>query len=296
MSGGSLSWRSNKQLPTAKTIADSYPIMKTKISQGVIVVRVNDITNKLEAVLVKGRYTYAFNEFVVGNHNKRSIGVVKYLLNNMTVLERCSILSMDFDYMWYHIWLGTNKNMEMYTKQKNRFERRWMEDGGVQLRELVKASKKLPESNLRIEFAKGRKSPSDASELDCAIRETEEETNINPSQYTIIPNIKKRVSFIRMNVKYIYNYFVGFANSNFDVSLDMSNICQIAEISDIRWMDIDQIRQIDKCQRLENIIRPIFKQIKKGIHTGQIGSKCQSHARFPLKKSRNMPHQMIYGW
>jgi 8-oxo-dGTP pyrophosphatase MutT (NUDIX family) len=265
-----LSWRTNKHLTTSKTILNSYPSIKTKISYGVIVVRLNSDINKLEAVLVKGRYTYEFNEFVCGNHSKRNIITIKYLLDQMTVNERCDILSLNFDQMWYRIWLNTNKNHDMYIKQKQKFEKYWMSDDGELLKELIKASKKLPNRDVRIEFSKGRFAVGDSSELECAIRETKEETNIDPSQYTIIPNLKKQVTFIQMNVKYIYNYYVGFTNKVFDVNIDFSNIFQLSEISDVNWMNFDQIQQVDTKHQLENIISPIFKQIRKYIKSGHI--------------------------
>jgi len=66
-----LSWRSSGYIRSNKQLYSynhhkKLPGIERKIkkSYGVIIVRVNDITKKLEAVLVKGKYTYSFGEFI----------------------------------------------------------------------------------------------------------------------------------------------------------------------------------------------------------------------------------------
>jgi 8-oxo-dGTP pyrophosphatase MutT (NUDIX family) len=263
-----LLWRSSlynrSQNPHTSTLyKKKYPRIEKRIrkSYGVIIVRINDSSKKLEAVLVKGKYTYAFSEFVIGNHAKHNIEIIKKLIDEMTIVERTILLSLSFDYLWHYMWIGTNRNTNMYNKNKRHFTERWLRDGGKELKELISNSKS-PVNEIRTEFPKGRRSPQDKSDLDCAIRETYEETNIGPDQYTIIPGIVKTISFTCLNINYYYTYYVGLANSNFPVEINMKNMYQFSEISAISWMNIADIKRKDVKQRLEKIIVPIFKQVR----------------------------------
>lgn len=273
-----LSWRCK---------APKIDMMKTCTSYGVILVR--NITDtyknsvklddcnisvhrgniafshaRLEALLVKGRCSYEFLEFVSGNKAKKSLHIYKTLLSQMYVYELTCILSLNFDFMWHHAWLGTNRNKEMYIQQKQRFTEYWMDDNGKILTSLIKSITPLTK-NMRIEFPKGRMKNREETELVCACREVKEETGIDPSKYTIIPGLIKVVTFIQQNVRYIYKYFVGIMNIIEPVKLSLENLVQVSEISDIQWMSFDQICRIDKRRRLERIISPIFEYLTKSF-------------------------------
>jgi 8-oxo-dGTP pyrophosphatase MutT (NUDIX family) len=163
--------------------------------------------------------------------------------------------------MWHHAWLGTNKNKDMYLQQKQRFEEFWLaEDGGKELVKLVKTITPLTK-NMRIEFPKGRMKNRDETELECACREVKEETGIDSTKYTIIPGLIKIVTFIQLNIRYVYKYFVGVMNEIEPIKLNLHNLAQVSEIMDIQWMTFDQICRIDKRHRLERIIAPIFEYL-----------------------------------
>ena len=260
-----LSWRCK---------APKIDMMKTCTSYGVILVRNvadpyksrDQIFNhtRLEALLVKGRCSYEFLEFVAANKAKKSLHVYKTLLSQMYVHELTCIMSLNFDFMWYHAWLGTNKNKDMYLHQKLRFIEYWMEDGGKILISLIKSITPITK-NMRIEFPKGRMKNREETELECACREVKEETGIDSSKYTIIPELVKVVTFIQLNVRYIYKYFVGIMKVIEPIKLNFNDILQISEISDIQWMAFDQIRKIDKRRRLERIISPIFEYLSSSL-------------------------------
>ncbi len=268
-----LSWRCK---------APKIDMMKTCTSYGVILVR--NIADKkyknrsgseqlydtsfsharLEALLVKGRCSYEFLEFVSGNKSKKSLHVYKTLLSQMYVHELTCILSLNYDFMWYHAWLGTNRNKDMFNQQKQRFTEFWMEDDGKILASLIRSITPLTK-NMRIEFPKGRMKNKEETELECACREVKEETGIDSSKYTIVPGLIKVITFIQQNVRYIYKYFVGIMNIIEPVKLSLGNIVQVSEIADIQWMSFDQICRIDKRHRLERIISPIFDYLSSSF-------------------------------
>jgi 8-oxo-dGTP pyrophosphatase MutT (NUDIX family) len=262
-----LSWRSR---------SPKIDMMRTYTSYGVILVRnTTEYDNeckyseynkhnhnvRLEALLVKGRCSYEFLEFVSANKTKKPLHIYKTLFSQMYIHELTCILSLHFDFMWHHAWLGTNKNKDMYLQQKQRFEEFWLaEDGGKELVKLVKTITPLTK-NMRIEFPKGRMKNRDETELECACREVKEETGIDSTKYTIIPGLIKIVTFIQLNIRYVYKYFVGVMNEIEPIKLNLHNLAQVSEIMDIQWMTFDQICRIDKRHRLERIIAPIFEYL-----------------------------------
>lgn len=268
-----LSWRSK---------SPKIDMMKTYTSYGVILVRnptnhipeCNDYKKYscnsaiyksnsmgLEALLVKGRCSYEFLEFVSSNKIKKSIHVYKTLLSQMYIHELTCILSLNFDFMWHHAWLGTNKNKDMYIQQKQRFTEFWLsDDNGNVLTKLIRTITPLTK-NMRIEFPKGRMKNKDETELECACREVKEETGIDSSKYTIISGLVKIVTFIQLNIRYVYKYFVGIMNVVEPLKLNLNNLAQVSEIMDIQWMTFDQICRIDTRRRLERIVAPIFEYL-----------------------------------
>lgn len=268
-----LSWRSK---------SPKIDMMKTYTSYGVILVRnptehIVECNNykkyscnsaickptsiRLEALLVKGRCSYEFLEFVSSNKIKKSIHVYKTLLSQMYIHELTCILSLNFDFMWHHAWLGTNKNKDMYIQQKQRFTEFWLsDDNGDVLTKLIRTITPLTK-NMRIEFPKGRMKNKDETELECACREVKEETGIDSSKYTIISGLVKIVTFIQLNIRYVYKYFVGVMNEIEPLKLNLNNLAQVSEIMDIQWMTFDQICRIDTRRRLERIVTPIFEYL-----------------------------------
>ena len=215
----------------------------------------------LEALLVKGRCSYEFLEFVSANKIKKSMHVYKTLMSQMYIHELTCIMSLNFDFMWHHAWLGTNKNIDMYIQQKQRFMEFWIaDDEGKSLLKLIRLVTPIPK-NMRIEFPKGRMKNRGETELECACREVKEETGIDPSKYTVIPGLVKIVTFIQLNIRYTYKYFVGVMNVIEPATLNLNNLVQVSEIMDIQWMTLDQICRIDKRRRLERIIAPIFEYL-----------------------------------
>ncbi len=114
------------------------------------------------------------------------------------------------------------------------------------------------------EFPKGRRYTHE-NDLECAIREFEEETNLSPYQYTLL-NWDYYESFIGTNKKpYRNRYYVGIIHEGVpDLHLDFENLNQITEIRDIGWFSIEEA--IEK-------IRPYRKEKIKVLMKTDIGLK-----------------------
>ena len=106
------------------------------------------------------------------------------------------------------------------------------------------------------EFPKGRKN-SKEKDLDCALREFEEETGISKNKIKVIENIMPfEEIFIGTNHKsYKHKYFLAYMNNTNNIDENLDNY-QATEVSKIEW------KSLDKC--LESI-RPYNLEKKKLI-------------------------------
>ncbi len=229
---------------------------REKISMGVACCRFNG--TRPEILLVCKRYTYSYVKFVHGHYNSNNNAVLIALFNGMTIDEKHDLLSLNFAQIWYRIWLDNICRNTSYFVAKNKFESTFVIDGGARLRKLISSS---THSDKVWEIPKGHKKNKIEPDIHCAIREFYEETNVPKKKYKLLP-ASKTYSYIDDDVKYTYTYYIAIAEHMFEPRIDFSREDQINEISDIRWMDIDDIRWL-RDSRLENFIKPIFNYVKK---------------------------------
>lgn len=263
-------------------------------SSGVACCRFNKITNKLEILLIKKRYSYSFVAFVFGQYNKKDEKKLKMLFNGMTMQEKIDILSLKFDMLWYRIWIEfpetvlyeqENKNdknimdiwkrsykqkalsnyvpynfnslskLDFYIKKKNKFESSFLTDNGKRLRSLIAGTKN---NELIWEIPKGRKNRRETT-LDCAIREFKEETDVGIDSYNIMFDIKPIVeSFVSLNTTYVHNYFIAYTSKLVDPEVSFGSRHQISEVSDIKWVSMNEIKFVDNTGRLQKLVQRIF--------------------------------------
>ena len=263
---------------------------KLKKSWGIACCRHN--CNKLELLVVKKRYTYCFVSFVFGQYSKKDDNKIQSLFNGMTLQEKIDILSMNFEILWYKIWLefpervstkditqndkwkGMYKNtaivyniphqttavskLDFYLKKKNKFESTFLPDGGRRLKSLMHNTK---HTKLLWEIPKGRKNNGETP-LDAAIREFREETSISMSNYTVLFDIKSVVnSYTSLNITYRNEYYMAYTAAQYTPIIHL-NTSQISEIDDIRWVSIDEIKFIDVNNKLYNVARRVFTALK----------------------------------
>jgi 8-oxo-dGTP pyrophosphatase MutT (NUDIX family) len=215
----------------------------------------------------------------------------------MTVQEKIDIMSLKFDILWYKAWLEfpdcsniidfnmSNVNSivktwellckykkmssddsihtaafraNIYVKKKYKFESSFMSDGGRRLRSLIKEAGSC---ELEWEIPKGRKNRNE-SDLVCAIREFEEETNVPLGFYNIIFDINPITeSYTSSGVKYVHTYYAALASNNIHPFVNLGSVVQISEIDAVEWMSLDKIKDIDPTGKLYETAQSIFDAI-----------------------------------
>jgi 8-oxo-dGTP pyrophosphatase MutT (NUDIX family) len=160
----------------------------------------------------------------------------------MSVCEKERIDNESFDNLWKMMWGDTNniqyKNEEFTSSKKFDLIKK-----GIQMNEEIVTLKDIVDKSQTTwyetewEFPKGRRNPKE-KDLDCALREFEEETGISKNKITVIENVLPfEEIFIGTNHKsYKHKYFLAYMKENEDIL----NNYQITEVSKIEWKTIDQ--------------------------------------------------------
>jgi 8-oxo-dGTP pyrophosphatase MutT (NUDIX family) len=113
------------------------------------------------------------------------------------------------------------------------------------------------------EIPKGRKKNKAEADIHCAVREFYEETGFAKKSYQLFPNAIRSYSYIDDGTRYSNTYFLAFTRHSIEPRVNFALQDQVDEISDIRWMPVEELRRVDPTGRLETFTRPIFNFMKK---------------------------------
>ena len=250
----------------------------TKTSIGIILCRKNETSGRPEVLLVHKRYTYAFAEFVHGRYARGRPGsgaalrCVSALFDNMTTEELLDVWSLNFEQMWFRIWLS-HSNRDLYNKKYAKFQSTFMrDDGGDALRRNLKEAR--GHGTLLWEVPKGRRINAREADVLCAVRELQEETSIKKNEYRILPGVKRRESYVSAGTRYVCAYYIALANPHLANSTGrcpgdpgrptLREIHHMGEVSKIRWHDIERVRMLDDADNhLEKLVAPAFRLMKQ---------------------------------
>ena len=228
------------------------------ISYGLIVFKTTD--EGLKFLMIQRRHTFGYIDFVRGKYLINNVEYLHKLFNEMSISEKQDISTKSFETLWSDMW-GTcptsiNFKGEELISQKKFYSLKTgvsINEETITLDNLILNSTTNWEGP-EWEFPKGRRNYQE-KEIDCALREFEEETGYPMSDLNVIENLLSFDEiFIGSNHKsYKHKYFLAFMNSE-DITIVPKY--QITEVSDVKWLTLD------KCL---NLIRPYNIEKKKII-------------------------------
>jgi len=226
------------------------------ISYGIILFRSS--LEGLQFLMIRRKDSFGYIDFIRGKYSPYNIHQMQTIVDEMSVFEKERILNEPFENLWKQMWGETTnsqfKNEEIASSKKFHqiVQGVTIYNETTTLKDIVEKSQtKWTETEW--EFPKGRRNPKE-KDLECAIREFEEETGISIEKIQIIENILPfEEIFIGTNHKsYKHKYFLAYMN---EID-DLLNNFQVSEVSKLEW------KNIDKC--LEDI-RPYNLEKKKLI-------------------------------
>ena len=209
-------------------------------SYGIIAFRI--LGGKTQYLMIRRKDTFAYIEFLRGKyviHNKDQLISLFELMSNE---EKEKIINKEFDELWNEMW-GEGNNLLQYKREEISSQRKFQslkqgihingEDCDIE--SLIRLSKnKWVEAEW--EFPKGRKNYQER-DVDCAIREFEEETGYNINSFIQIENMMpfEEIFLASNNKSYKHKYYLAFMPKNIDI-LDKF---QVSEVSKIEWKNFD---------------------------------------------------------
>ena len=202
--------------------------------------KANTISNgndSIQFLLIQRKDSLSFVEFIRGKYNPYEEEYLGRLLRGMTQKEQDAILSKSFDELWQSVW-GESSNVKSHKNDYDSSEKKFIiiKD---RINELISTNKSKwvePEWG----FPKGRRNPHE-TDLNCAIREFQEETGLHRQDFTIIQNTYpiSETFFGSNQVHYCHKYYIAICNKNVEVEMNMDNLHMAREIGAIQWCSLD---------------------------------------------------------
>lgn len=192
--------------------------------------------NNIQFLMIRRKHSLSYIEFIRGKYN---INNVDNLFKKMSPDEIILISKNNFDYLWSELWKKTANDkifQKEYTYSKNQFEKLILLN---KLEYLVKIKPiyDSPEWG----FPKGKRNLFE-NNINCAIRELKEETNVIINSNDIL----NKINYIceeytgSNNINYKHIYYLNYMDNNkcdeniLNYSYDINH-----EVSSIKWFNLD---------------------------------------------------------
>jgi 8-oxo-dGTP pyrophosphatase MutT (NUDIX family) len=234
-----------------------YPIM----SYGIILFRKNNGIN--EFLMIRRKDSFGYIDFIRGKYSPYNIEQIQSIVNEMSLYEKERILTIMFNELWQFMWGNGSNSNNQYLNEEIMSSKKFeliksgliVDENVVTLQHIVQNSNTCW-TETEWEFPKGRRNNRE-KDLECALREFQEETGISCESILIIQNILPfEETFIGTNHKsYKHKYFLAYTT---EINNELLNYQQ-TEVSKIEWKTYEQCLEnirpynLEKKQLISNI-------------------------------------------
>ena len=192
-------------------------------------------------LMIRRKDSFGYIDFVRGKYSPYNLQQMMAMLDEMSVAEKARITETPFETLWNDMWGDVTtqfKSEEYASKKKFDTVTEGVSINGVvyALRDMVRMSHTAWKET-EWEFPKGRRNQKE-KDVDCALREFEEETGIDKHKLTVVENVLPfEETFIGSNYKsYKHKYFLA----SVDPDCDCLHNFQVTEVSKLEWKTIDE--------------------------------------------------------
>jgi 8-oxo-dGTP pyrophosphatase MutT (NUDIX family) len=235
-------------------------------SYGIILSRSSE--KGLQFLMIRRKDSFGYIDFIRGKYSPYNIDQVQNCINEMSLQEKERISREPFEKLWQMMW-GTTSNSQYRNEEvvsSKKFET--ISSGVVINNNLINLQDLIKNSNstwneTEWEFPKGRRNYQE-KDLDCALREFEEETGYSQKDITIVENILPfEEIFIGSNHKsYKHKYYLNMMR--YEDSLVMRDI-QACEVSASEWKTYEECLVAIRPYNMEkrNILTAVNRTIRE---------------------------------
>jgi 8-oxo-dGTP pyrophosphatase MutT (NUDIX family) len=223
----------------------------------------NELNENIKILMIQRKHSLGYVEFIRGCYNEKKINnndtndnsfpSINHLIEQMNSVEICDILYKEFDDLWNKLWnSNSNKYYNEYMVSRKKF---YEIRKNFDMIEFKKSKYGFNEWG----FPKGRRNQYE-TDLVCALREFEEETNINEKDIMVF----EKCNFIRErmtgtnDIQYVHNYFFALLDSEYVIKKENM------EVGDIKIMNVFECLEVIRPYHFEKIkiIKFIYSLIK----------------------------------
>lgn len=224
-------------------------------SLGIICFRINK-NNKIEYLLIRRKDSLGYVDFLRGKYPLYSYDYIQNIIQEMSIEEQEKLRNKSFSELWNDLW-GDYIGIQHRGEQKISEDKFNLLKSGINLQnksydlETILNNNKSKWEEPEWGFPKGRRNYQE-KDLNCALREFEEETGYDKNKLLIINNlIPFDEIFTGSNYKsYKHRYYLAFMENN----INPIKTPQTSEVSSIKWSPIDDANLLIRPYNLEKII------------------------------------------
>ena len=218
-----------KSNPEITTVLSSLPQNTESIGTSSVHNKISIPQKLYKYLMIKRKHSLGYVSIVCGKYCSNTSSQLQSFVDKMTNYEKDLILNNTFEENWNYLWGGEYRQSNS-KKQHSKEKYELNIDNIAVLIHISETSWKEPEW----EFPKGRKNYVE-TEIDCAIREFEEETGISQHNISIITNLQpfQEIYTSFNNKRYNNTYFIAKLNVD-DSEIELLNF-QAEEVSQLEW-------------------------------------------------------------
>ena len=215
---------------------------KNPITSVGIIIFNDDNINNIKYLMIRRKDSLGYVDFMRGKYPLLNKRYLLNIINEMTNNEKEKLKYYDFNYLWNELWgdfIGNQyKNEEKISREKFLL----LKDGIKNKNIFYSLDSLINESNNNWNepewgFAKGRRNYQE-KDLNCALREFEEETGIDKNNIKLVQNLLPfEEIFTGSNFKsYKHKYYLAYMEKDDAMTFNF----QKSEVSKVQWFSIKE--------------------------------------------------------
>jgi len=217
-------------------------------SYGIILCRPSN--KGVQFLMIRRKDSFGYIDFIRGKYSPYNIEQLQHTINEMSVIEKKQIVNEPFNKLWAMMWGNTSSENQFRSEESISVKKFELITNGVYINNVKYTLRDLVEKSdtawteTEWEFPKGRRNPQER-DLDCGLREFQEETGYSQDSIAIVENILPfEEIFIGSNHKsYKHKYFLAYMSEYKNQEKDdMVNLqkYQKSEVSKLEWKTFDE--------------------------------------------------------
>lgn len=221
----------------------------------------NEYPPDVRLLMIQRRNTMGYIDFIRGRQFYNDDNILKRYLSEMTCDERSKLETMSFDELWEDMWY--NKNSKPFKQDRKKSKEKF---NTLDIASLLRGTF-TKYTHTEFGIPKGRKNQKE-TDIQCAIREFNEETGYSEDFYTLLdtpPLIERFTGTNNVQYRHVY-YYAIMNNDKWKIPIiNPNNHKQLEEVCNLEFLYEGDITHLIRDYDIEKlkVIQEGFKNARK---------------------------------